>query len=234
MSPTPTRKPKTKQSARAQLDQLRQQAAGERVNERELAVRLEAAKAAVDDAGAAVTEAYAADDAKLAQRRRQEVDAAAAEVLDLQHSFDAAGLRLERAQAEADTFQAEHARELLDEREPEARELAENLTRAGPELVQLHCAYRAMRTDIDSLVAAVPGATSRADGPAPSHPWESQLGDLERAIRETPEIPPPLPQWAGLNHRQMQDRANRLERERRSGETAAVPAATSGQWVTVK
>ncbi len=97
MSSTPTRKSKTKQSAHAQLDQLRQQAAGERVNRRELAVRLEAAKAAVDDAGAAVTEAYAAEDPKLAARRRQEVDAAAADVLDLQHRFEAARLRVERA-----------------------------------------------------------------------------------------------------------------------------------------
>jgi hypothetical protein len=141
-----------KPSAHATLDQLRQAAAAERVSGRELAVRLEAAKAAVDDAGAAVTEAYAADDAKLAQRRRQELDAATTEVLDLEHRFDAAGLRVQRAQAEADTFQAQHARELLDEREPEARALAENLTRAVHEALQLHRAYRAMRTDIDSLV----------------------------------------------------------------------------------
>jgi hypothetical protein len=223
-----------KQSAHAELDQLRQQAAAERVNERELAVRLEAAKAAVDDAGAAVTEAYAADDAKLAQRRRQEVDAAAAEVLDLQHRFDAAALRIERAQAEADTFQAEHARDLLDEKEPEARTLADNLTRAVHEAIQLHRAYRAMRTDIDSLVAAVPGATSRADGPAPSHAWEDQLRALERAIQEHPDVPPPLPQWAGLTHCQEQDRANRLERDKRNGETAAPALATSGQWMTIK
>jgi hypothetical protein len=123
MSSTPTRKPKTKQSAHAQLDQLHQQAAGERVNERELAVRLEAAKAAADTAGAAVTEAYAADDPKLAARRRQELDVAAAEVLDLQHRVDAAGLRVQRAQAEADSFQAKHARDLLDEKEREARGL---------------------------------------------------------------------------------------------------------------
>jgi hypothetical protein len=225
---------KAQESAHAQLDRLRQQTATERVNERQLAAQLEAAKVAVDDAGAAVTEAYAADDAKLAQRRRQEADAAAAEVLDLQHRFDAAGLRAERAQAEADTFHVEHARELLDEREPEARTLAERLTRAGLEVVQLHRAYRAMRTDIDSLVAAVPGATSRADGPDPSHPWESVLQDLARVTQEQPEVPPPLPQWAGLNHRHAQDHAHRLEREKRSGETAAAVGATSGQWLTVK
>jgi hypothetical protein len=41
-----------------------------------------------------------------------------------------------------------------------------------------------MRMDIDSLVAAVPGATSRTDGPAPSHPWEDHLRALERTIKE--------------------------------------------------
>ena len=57
---------------------------------------------------------------------------------------------------------------------------------------------------------------------------------LERAIQENPEVPLPLPQWAGLTQRQVQDNANRLEREQRSGETAAAPLVTSGQWVTVK
>jgi hypothetical protein len=228
--------PARKASAHATLDQLRQQAAAERVSERDLAARLEAAKAAVDDAGAAVTEAYAAEDAKLAERCRNELDATAAEVLDLQHRFDAAGLRVQRAQAEADTYQAEHARDLLAEKEAEARELAENLSRAGREVVQLHRAYLAMRMDIDSLVAAVPGATSRADGPEPSHPWERQLNDLGRVIAETPEVPAPLPRWAGLEHRQQQDNVNRIERQRRRGELSAddQAALAIGRVVTVK
>jgi hypothetical protein len=71
------------------------------------------------------------------------------------------------AQAEADTFQADHASELLEEREAEARELADKLTAAGLAAVRLHRAYLSVRMDIDSLVAAVPGATSRADGPEP-------------------------------------------------------------------
>jgi hypothetical protein len=206
------------------------------VNERELAAQLEAAKAAVDGAGAAVTEAYAADDAKLAPRRRQELDAAAAEVLDLQHRFDAAGLRVERAQAEADAYLAEHARDLLDEREAEAREVAASLTAAGLELVRLHQAYVTTRNDIDSLVAAVPGATSRADGPAPSHPWEDQLRALERTIQETPEVPPPLARSAGLKHREQQDHANRIEQQRRRGELSAddQAALAVGRAVTLK
>jgi hypothetical protein len=60
------------------------------------------------------------------------------------------------------------------------------------------------------------------------------LQDLARVTQEHPEVPPPLPQWAGLNYRQEQDRANRLEREKRNGDSAAAPFATSGQWVTVR
>ncbi len=83
-------------------------------------------------------------------------------------------------------------------------------------------------------MAAVPGATSRADGPQPSHPWERQLRDLERAVQETPEVPAPLPRWAGLEHRKQQDNANRSERDRRSENVPETAFATSGQWVTLK
>ena len=227
---------KRKPSAHAQLDQLRQAAAAERVSQRELAVQLDAAKAAVDDAGAAVTEAYVADDPKLAARLRQELQAATDEVFDLQHRYDAAGLRVQRAQAEADTFQVDHARELLDEREPGARALAENLTRTVLEAVKLHKDYRAERTEIDALVAAVPGATSRADGPEPTHPWEKALQDVARVVQDHTEVPPPLPTWKGLNHRQQQDYANRVEQKRRRGELSAddQAALAIGRVVTIK
>jgi hypothetical protein len=225
---------KRKQSAHATLDQLRQAAAGERVKQRELEVQRDAAKAKVNSAGGAITEAYAAQDDRLAAKLRKDLQAAEADVLDFQHRLAAAGLRAGRAQAEADTFQAEHARELLDEREPAARAVAEQLTRTGLEAVRLHRAYRELRTEIDTLVAAVPGATSRADGPAPSHPWESVLQDLTRVIQEHPEVAPPLPQWVGLQHRQLQGEQNRLERERRSGEAPAAAVATLGQWATVR
>jgi hypothetical protein len=89
---------------------------------------------------------------------------------------------------------------------------------------------------IDGLVAAVPGATSRADGPEPSHPWERQLRDLERAVQETPEVPAPLPQWTGLKHRHEQDNANAIEKQRRAGELSVddQAALAIGRVVTVR
>jgi hypothetical protein len=227
---------KTTQSAHASLDELRQQAAGERVKARELEAELEAVKTDVDAASDAITEAYAAENQRAVTAARKTEEAAVAKVRDLQHRIDGAQIRVERAQAEADTFQVEHAGELLEEREAEARELAVKLTGAGHEDVRLHRAYLALRTEIDGLVAAVPGATSRADGPEPSHPWEPQLRDLERVVREIPEVPAPLPRWEGLEHRQQQDNANRIERKRRAGELSVddQAALAIGRVVTLK
>ena len=80
-------------------------------------------------------------------------------------------------------------------------------------LEQLRLAVRAQH--VDRL------GVERDRAPEPAHPWERQLRDLERAIQETPEVPPPLPRWAGLNHRQEQDNAARVERQRRRGELSA-------------
>jgi hypothetical protein len=227
---------KAKRSAHADLDELRQHTATERVKQRDLAGQLDAAMQEVESASGAVTEAYASEDAKLVNQRRDELQAAEAKVLDLQHRVDAAAVRIDRAQREADTFVAEHARDLLDELEAEAREAAANLTRDGVEVVRSHRAYLTLRTEIDRLVAAVPGATSRADGPEPSHPWERQLRDLERAVRDIPEVPAPLPRWAGLKHREEQDNAARIEHKRRRGELSADDQATLaiGRVVTIE
>ena len=221
-------------TAHARLDLLRQQAAAERVKQRELEAQIDTAKAKVESASAAITEAYASEDNRLVAKQRKGLEVAEAELLDLQHRLDAAGLRIERAQAEVDTYLVEHARDLLDEREVEAREVAEALTRAGYEAVRLHRAYRGLRSEIDKLVAAVPGASPRADGPEQSHPWEQQLNDLARGIQETPEVPPPLPRWAGLAHRQQQDQANRIEQQRRRGELSPDTQAALALGRTVK
>jgi hypothetical protein len=184
----------------------------------------------VDKAGEAIAERYASEDERLATRygamrpvtqARKAQEVAVERVRDLQHRLDGVELRVERAQRKADAFAAEHARELIDELEPEAREAAANLSRAGAEVVRRYRACVTVREEIDALIAIVPGATPRADGPEPSFPWEGQLRELERAVRETPEVPPPLPRWAGLTHRQEQDNAAHIEQARRRGELSA-------------
>ena len=93
-----------KQSAHTELDQLRQQATGERIKARDLEAALEAAKLDGEDAAQAVTDAYALDDERLAQQRRNELEAAEAKVVDLGHRVTAAAQRVERAQRAVDTF----------------------------------------------------------------------------------------------------------------------------------
>jgi hypothetical protein len=216
---------KQRESAHAELDELRQQAAGERMKGRDLEAALDAAKFKVDEADGAVADAYALEDAKLAAHRRKELEAAEAAVIDLGHRVAASGLRVQRAQQQLDEYQGAHARDLLAEREQPARTVALELSRAVAEALRLHRAYLTERQTMDQLVAAVPGATPRADGPEGSHPWEPALGQLARAYQQTPELEPPLPRWQGLEHRTAQDNsARRLQLQRRKKLTSAEEA----------
>lgn len=83
---------KRQPSAHATLDQLRQ--------------------AAVDRASDEITEAYAAENQRAVTTARKAEQDAVAQVRELQHRIDGAAIRVGRAQAQADIFEAEHAREL--------------------------------------------------------------------------------------------------------------------------
>lgn len=213
--------PPRKQSAHAELDELRQAAAGERVKQRELGLQLDAAKLEVEQASASIADGYAVEDQRAVTAARKTEEAAVAKVRELQHRANGAELRVDRAQQALDEFQRDHARDLLAEREDTARTVAAELTRSVRETVRLARAYVAERQTVDRLVATVPGATPRADGPAAAHPWESQLKALERAVMEVPELEPPLPRWQGLGHRQAEDSgARRLQLQRKRKLTA--------------
>jgi hypothetical protein len=180
-----------------------------------LEAALEAGRVAVENAARELTDAYAAEDEKLARQRRQQLATAEAKVIDLGHRVGAARQRAERAQQATEAFRREHAKELLAEREPGARELAAKLTASVHETLRLARAYVAERQEQDRAVSALPRATPRLDGPPASHAWERALHDLERMVRETPEVEPPLPRWAGLQHREQQDNVSRFEKLRR-------------------
>jgi len=218
-----------RKSAHAQLDELRQKVASEGVKFREAQVGLKASKAKVDDASRALTDAYAAeDDAKLARERRGELQAAEAEVVDWQHRVTGAELRAQRARDELQSF-TENAHALLDEREPTAAEVANELTRAVAATVKAARAYEAERQHIDQLVAQAPGASPRYDGVSTGYPCEAELKALERVWRENPEAEPPRPRWSGISHRQNLNEVHRRLREQRRGgdgvvETVRPPA----------
>lgn len=47
-------------------------------------------------------------------------------------------------------------------------------------------------------------------GPPASYPWERQVRDLERVVRESPEVPALTPSWGGLKERERHDQTHRL------------------------
>ena len=112
--------PRSKPTAHAELDQLRQQAAIERMKARDLEAQLEAAEDQLEDASQAITEGHANGNPKAVAGARKAEEKAIAAVRDLRHRFEGARLRVDRAQTELDTFLRERSRDLLAEREPQA------------------------------------------------------------------------------------------------------------------
>jgi hypothetical protein len=84
---------KQRRTAHAALDELRQAAANERMKQRELVAALEAAKAEVEQASAAIADGYAAEDERAVTQARKTEEAAVADVRELQHRVDGAALR---------------------------------------------------------------------------------------------------------------------------------------------
>jgi hypothetical protein len=214
-----------KQSAHARLDALRQRVATEGMKQRDAAALLEASKAKVEDAASALTNAYAAEDAKLVQQRRKELEQAEAEVLEAQHRVNGAELRAQQAKQELDEFTRDNARSVLDEREQTARAVAADLTRKVHEVVKAHKAYTAERQHVDQLVAAVPGASVRADGVPSGYAWQDALRTLERVVGEHPEAELPRPRWLSVSHREHQDEVHRRLQLRRQKRTAELDEA---------
>jgi hypothetical protein len=204
-----------RRSAHQQLEELRQKVAGEGVKLREAQLQLEASKVEVEDRSRARTDAYAAEDAELARERREELERAEGDVLDLQHRVSGAELRAQRAREELATFMRDHARDLLDERHETAREVATELTKTVGAVIKAHRAYVVERQHVDHLVSQVPGATTRYDGVSTGYSWEAALKELERVYREHPEAEPPRPRWAGLAYRRNMDSVHRELRARR-------------------
>jgi hypothetical protein len=202
-------RPKAKQSAHAQLDDLRQRVAAEHMRARDLELEIEAAKLEVEDESSAIAEAYAFDNESAVAKARRAEELAVARLRDLHHRQQGAQRRVERAEQQLDSFRRDDAKALLEERVPAAREVAMNLTRAGHEFVRAHHAYTSMRMEIDGLVAATPNAVVRSDGPPGTHAWESEVRGLERVMREVSEVEPPLPRWLGVQQRQQQDQVHR-------------------------
>jgi hypothetical protein len=212
--------PRKQPTAHAQLDRLRQAVALEGQKAREIEVEKEAARIEVQTLRDALPEAYASDDARTIEQAKRAEAQATEKVADLEHRHAGAQLRAERAKREVDLYIRDNSRRLLEERSEDARRLALDLQHAAKETVRLHKAFTAMRSEIDRLVAATPGAQPRLDGPPSTYAWESAVEGLARAIREQSEIAPPLPRWHGL-HREQTDAIHRRLAEQRARRAVA-------------
>jgi hypothetical protein len=199
------------------LDELRQHTETARTQARDLEVALHTAEADAARAAERIIDAHADEDQRAVARAREAEDHHTAQVHDLTQRVAGAQIRVQRAQQQLESFERDNAKALIDERVPVARELALHLTRTGHDLVRLHRGYLEMRTEVDRLVGAVPGAVPRSDGPPAAYPWEREITALAHADRETPEVTAPLPQWRGLEYRQQEDAAARLLKAQREG-----------------
>jgi hypothetical protein len=207
--------------AHDELDQLRQEAASERVKVRDADLALAAAKVEVEDAGRAITDGYAEEDPEAVRAARERERDAVEKLEDAQHRLDGAVRRLERVETELRTFESERAPELLAEVESAARETTADLQRAAQETVRIWLQYKENRNAIQQLVNRIEPGAGQVNGPPSACAWERELAELERGLRRGDDLEPPLPRWAGRAWRRQEDEvARRLRSERREEATA--------------
>jgi DNA repair exonuclease SbcCD ATPase subunit len=198
-----------RKSAHAQLDEHRQRVASESMRLRELQEQQARARAELERIGDGIASAYASEDADAIAKARQAKEDAMARVEDLEHHVAGVKLRAQQAKRELDEFMAANSRDLLDEREETAREVATELTEAVARAVKAARAYEAERQHLDQLVARIPGAQPRLDGVPTAFHWQDVLRELDRAYREHPEAEPPRPRWFGMTYRRHEDETHR-------------------------
>jgi hypothetical protein len=202
-----------------QLGALEETAAIEAREAREAQAEVESVAAGLERLRNERTDAYAAGDDGCAEALRVEIAEQTARLDEVSARAEGLARRANAARVEVAAFRTENAGELLAAREPIVREVTGKLNASVAETLQFHRQLLAERDVLDRHVADVPGASPPHDGPPTAHAWERALRELERAVKTTPELAPPLPTWSGLNHRRREDAVNlrnRLLRKRRT------------------
>jgi hypothetical protein len=211
---------RAKRSAHAELDELRQQAATERVKARELEAEEHAARAEIAAAADAVVRAYADQNdaaAKKATLRRDKAERAASDLADRQA---AARVRIDRAERAVSSYEREHARELIAELEPAATEATDALRHHATGLIEAHRRWHDTSQQITRLLGHVPHASPAVDAPR-DHALADGVRAVRNALRAGDEIRSPLPHWAGLRDHEIEQKTRRLVLLRRKRKLAA-------------
>ena len=204
-----------KKTAHSELDKLRRQAADERVRARDVEAALEKSELAREQAQQQIVEAMAAEDERSVEHPREARAQADVEIAELHERLDAAGLRVARAQVEADSYARERASELLDEEVSEAERITARLNAGVLDVLSQHRALLNSRQSMDRILASA-GAEPRSDGAPPVHEWEQALTALQRVVATHPELASPRPRWHGKAAREERDRTHRLLQAQRA------------------
>jgi hypothetical protein len=204
----------TETSAHAELSRLRALTADERMKQRDLAHRLDVARDKAAQAEQAIDQGYAIEDEQAITTARESLRDAELEADDLGHRIRAAEGRVSTSQALADRYVEKHADDLIAEEVARAEYVVRRLSAAVGEVVGLHRQLISSRTEQDRLIAASHGEP-RTDGPEPVHPWERALLELERTVKENPELGAPKPRWHGRQAAEERDRVHAQLQEQR-------------------
>lgn len=195
------------------LQSLVEAEAKERARARDLEASAEAAKAHVNQARAQLVEAHAAVDARAIRAAEKNQEAALKQAENASVQAEAALLRVERASRERHGYQTANARALIGDLEPQAQEIVERLQSAAGELVAADRAWGALATQVNGLLAHIPGASPISDAPD-SHVLHETARDVKRALTGA-SVVSPLPHWRGLDqHDENQRTVDRLHDER--------------------
>ena len=90
-----------------------------------------------------------------------------------------------------------------------AEQAAADLTTAVHAVFEANRRYASVRAEVITWVMQQPGAQPISDGPPPQHPWEVAIHDLERTVRQKPELPAPRERWRGLRSIEHANREHR-------------------------
>jgi hypothetical protein len=208
-----------KRSAHQQLDEHRQRVADEGTRLRELQERQAQAEAELERIGGAIASAYASEDEREIAKARKGKEEPTARVEDLAHRTAGASLRAERAREELATFMRDHARDLLDEREETAREVAAELTRAVAATVRAHRAYVPNASTSTSSCPRFPRPAPATTAPARAIRGRTHSGNSSGPIARTQKRRRPA--CAGLAWRSDATSTPSTANFRRSGSSAS-------------
>jgi chromosome segregation ATPase len=151
------------------LAELKRQLAEEATAARTLDAEADSAAADLAQARDAVVTAYADNDATGIKKATAARDKAEARITELADRQDAARIRVERGQHAAQAYEAEHARDLIAELEPDAGEAVEALQRHAAELVAADRRWHNVSAEVSRLVAPCNGLRCPVTEPLYAH-----------------------------------------------------------------